>query len=87
MQEHKGGVDPRHQTKKGPQTIGKIKKALDFMRNQNFEVPFLAYYRKEYVEPELDISALWKVYHFDAKVSCIILDSVLKLKQNNNNIL
>jgi len=39
------------------------------MRNQNFEVPFLAYYRKEYVEPELDINALWRVYHFDAKVS------------------
>jgi len=38
------------------------------MRNQNFEVPFLAYYRKEYVEPELDINALWRVYHFDAKV-------------------
>lgn len=54
------------------------------MRNQNFEVPFLAYYRKEYVEPELDITALWKVYHFDAKVSCIILDLNLKLKHNNN---
>lgn len=40
------------------------------MRNQNFEVPFLAYYRKEYVEPELDINGLWRVYHFDAKVSC-----------------
>lgn len=39
------------------------------MRNQNFEVPFLAYYRKEYVEPELDINALWRVYHFDAKVN------------------
>lgn len=43
------------------------------MRNQNFEVPFLAYYRKEYVEPELDINALWKVYHFDAKVNFIVL--------------
>lgn len=69
MQDNKGGVDPRIQSKKGPQTIGKIKKALDFMRNQNFEVPFLAYYRKEYVEPELDINGLWRVYHFDAKVS------------------
>lgn len=43
------------------------------MRNQNFEVPFLAYYRKEYVEPELDINALWRVYHFDAKASYLIL--------------
>jgi len=43
------------------------------MRNQNFEVPFLAYYRKEYVEPELDINALWRVYHFDAKVSLYLI--------------
>jgi len=42
------------------------------MRNQNFEVPFLAYYRKEYVEPELDINALWRVYHFDAKVNKVL---------------
>lgn len=70
-------MDPRLQSKKGPQTIGKIKKALDFMRNQNFEVPFLAYYRKEYVEPELDINALWRVYHFDAKVSYSVHNVIL----------
>jgi len=46
------------------------------MRNQNFEVPFLAYYRKEYVEPELDINALWRVYHFDAKV-CLYLFCII----------
>jgi len=45
------------------------------MRNQNFEVPFLAYYRKEYVEPELDINALWRVYHFDAKVNYVMLEN------------
>ena len=51
----------------GPQTVGKIKKALDFMRNQHFEVPFISFYRKEYVLPELNINDLWKVYKFDAK--------------------
>lgn len=52
---------------KGPSTTGKIKKALGFMRNQVFEVPFISFYRKEYVLPELNINDLWKVYKFDAK--------------------
>lgn len=50
---------------KGPQTVPKIKKALDFMRNQNFEVPFISFYRKEYVLPELNINDLWKVYRYE----------------------
>uniref|UniRef100_A0A8D8RJL4 Transcription elongation factor SPT6 n=1 Tax=Cacopsylla melanoneura TaxID=428564 RepID=A0A8D8RJL4_9HEMI len=66
-QDSEGGADPRTKSKKGPQTIGKIKKALDFMRNQQLEVPFIAFYRKEYVLPELTISDLWKVYKYDAK--------------------
>lgn len=61
--------EAREKQRKGPQTIGKIKKALDFMRNQQLEVPFIAFYRKEYVQPELNINDLWKVYKFDAKVS------------------
>ncbi|XP_043664640.1 transcription elongation factor SPT6-like [Vespula pensylvanica] len=59
--------EAKERAKKGPQTIGKIKKALDFMCNQNFEVPFISFYRKEYVLPELNINDLWKVYKFDAK--------------------
>ncbi|KAF7404787.1 hypothetical protein HZH66_003693 [Vespula vulgaris] len=59
--------EAKERAKKGPQTIGKIKKALDFMRNQHFEVPFISFYRKEYVFPELNINDLWKVYKFDAK--------------------
>lgn len=47
----------------------KIRQALDFMRNQTLEVPFIAFYRKEYVQPELSINDLWKVYKYDAKVS------------------
>lgn len=61
------GTD-RDRPRRGPQTIGKIKRALDFIRNQNFEVPFIAFYRKEYVLPELNINDLWKVYKFDEKV-------------------
>ncbi len=39
------------------------------MRNQLFEVPFIAFYRKEYVEPELGINDLWKIYQWDEKAS------------------
>lgn len=54
-------------SRKGPSTIAKIKEALNFMRNQHFEVPFIAFYRKEYVEPELNINDLWKVWQWDEK--------------------
>nr|XP_020473692.1 transcription elongation factor SPT6 [Monopterus albus] len=47
--------------------VAKIKEALNFMRNQQFEVPFIAFYRKEYVEPELNINDLWKVWQWDEK--------------------
>ncbi|KAL3272900.1 hypothetical protein HHI36_014360 [Cryptolaemus montrouzieri] len=60
-------AEARERQKKGPQTIAKIRKALDFMRNQQLEVPFIAFYRKEYVQPELNINDLWKVYKYDAK--------------------
>ena len=46
-------------------TIEKIRKTLDFMRQQFNEVPFIAFYRKEYIRPELQINDLWRVYHFD----------------------
>ncbi|KAI4456284.1 transcription elongation factor spt6 [Holotrichia oblita] len=59
--------EARERQKKGPQTVGKIKKALEFMRNQQLEVPFIAFYRKEYVQPELNINDLWKIYKYDAK--------------------
>lgn len=62
-----GNTMERGKPKKEPQTVEKIKKALDFMRNQNFEVPFIAFYRKEYVLPELNINDLWRVFKYDAK--------------------
>jgi transcription elongation factor SPT6 len=47
--------------------IAKIKKTLDFIRNQHLEVPFINFYRKEYVSPELKTKDLWKVYRYDAR--------------------
>lgn len=61
------GPDGRERPRKPSSAIGKIKQALEFMRNQQLEVPFIAFYRKEYVQPELNINDLWKVYNFDAK--------------------
>ena len=52
------------QRKEDP-VVEKIKKALDFMRQQFLEVPFIAFYRKEYVLPELKINDLWRVYKMD----------------------
>ncbi|KAL0882973.1 hypothetical protein ABMA27_016464 [Loxostege sticticalis] len=49
------------------------------MRNQTLEVPFIAFYRKEYVQPELNINDLWKVYKYDAKWC--------QLKQRKENLL
>ncbi|KAJ8674975.1 hypothetical protein QAD02_010761 [Eretmocerus hayati] len=60
-------TEAKIRAKKGPTAIPKIKKALDFMRNQHFEVPFIAFYRKEYVLPELNMNDLWKIYKWDAK--------------------
>lgn len=53
--------------RRGPTMINKIKKAIDFMRNQHLEVPFIAFYRKEYVESDLNINDLWKVWQWDEK--------------------
>ena len=60
-------VDGQEKAAKSPQTVEKIKKALEFMRNQHLEVPFIAFYRKEYVLPELTVNDLWRVYKFDEK--------------------
>lgn len=64
---------------KGPGTMKKIKEALTFMRNQLLEVPFVAFYRKEYVEPELNINDLWRIWKWDEKWS--------QLKSRKENLL
>ncbi|KAJ8312685.1 hypothetical protein KUTeg_010058 [Tegillarca granosa] len=53
--------------RRGPSMINKIREAINFMRNQHFEVPFIAFYRKEYVESDLNINDLWKVWEWDEK--------------------
>ena len=53
--------------KKAEPIIARIKEVLNFIRNELFEVPFIAQYRKEHYEPELDLNALWKVYEMDEK--------------------
>ncbi|XP_046634499.1 transcription elongation factor SPT6-like [Daphnia pulicaria] len=58
---------------------GKIRNALEFIRNQHFEVPFIAFYRKEYVLPELSVNDLWKVHKFDEKWT--------KLQTRKNNMM
>jgi len=47
--------------------IPRIRAALSFMKKDMFEVPFIATYRKEYIEPELKRDDLWKVYEWDEK--------------------
>ncbi|CAG9102905.1 hypothetical protein JYU34_005682 [Plutella xylostella] len=71
--------EARERSKRGSSTVTKIRQALDFMRNQTLEVPFIAFYRKEYVQPELSINDLWKVYKYDAKWC--------QLKQRKENLL
>ncbi|KAL0838660.1 hypothetical protein ABMA28_016733 [Loxostege sticticalis] len=71
--------EARERSRRGSSTITKIRQALDFMRNQTLEVPFIAFYRKEYVQPELNINDLWKVYKYDAKWC--------QLKQRKENLL
>jgi transcription elongation factor SPT6 len=54
-------------TFKPPTALPKIREALAFMRNQSFEVPFIANYRKEYVEPELSVEDLWMIWQWDER--------------------
>lgn len=53
--------------RKPPSAVGKIKQALEFIRNQQLEIPFISFYRKEYVKPELNTDDLWKIYYFDER--------------------
>ena len=52
------------------------------MRQQFLEVPFIAFYRKEYVSPELKISDLWRVYYLDEKWC-----QLQQRKRNNKRLL
>ncbi|TDG44583.1 hypothetical protein AWZ03_008989 [Drosophila navojoa] len=73
-------ADNREKMRKPPTAVNKIKQTLEFIRNQQLEVPFIAFYRKEYVKPELNIDDLWKVYYYDERW-CQLNDRKRKLKQ------
>ncbi|XP_071546473.1 transcription elongation factor SPT6 [Panulirus ornatus] len=62
-----GREEARQRSHRDIHVIQKIYNALDLMRNSSCEVPFIAFYRKEEVQPELTIHDLWKVYHWDEK--------------------
>ena len=51
--------------------VPKIKDTLNFIRNEFLEVPFIAFYRKEYIQPELDINDLWRIYDLDERVNLL----------------
>ena len=56
--------------------VVKIKDVLNFIRNEFLEVPFIAFYRKEYIytdvnkinkSTDLELPDLWKIYEMDEK--------------------
>ncbi|XP_068145157.1 transcription elongation factor SPT6-like isoform X2 [Drosophila tropicalis] len=65
--------------RKAPTAVKTIKQALDFIRNQQLEVPFIAFYRKEYIKPDLSIDDLWKIYYHD-EIWCLLYERKRKLK-------
>lgn len=48
-----------------------------FFLNNALQVPFIAFYRKEYVESCLVINDLWKVYQWDEKVILFLFEYLL----------
>lgn len=56
-----------HGGRKPDSVQGNISEVLHFLRNDLLEVPFIAYYRKEYFRDELDINDLWLIYKWDEK--------------------
>jgi hypothetical protein len=58
---------------KATSAVAKIKDVLNFIRNEYFEVPFIANYRKEHILPELQLKDLWKIYEMDEKVFLLLL--------------
>ncbi|CAB3402517.1 unnamed protein product [Caenorhabditis bovis] len=54
---------------KKEEIISSIREVLRFIRvkNNSFEVPFIAFYRKECIDQRLNMNNLWTVYDFDEK--------------------
>ncbi|XP_014787232.1 transcription elongation factor SPT6 [Octopus bimaculoides] len=77
LSDHGEGHNSYYQPKSAS-AVNKIRDALNFMRNHLHEVPFIAFYRKEYVEPDLNINDLWRVWEYDEKWS--------QLRQRKQNL-
>lgn len=84
-QEGFGREQVRDWESKEHSAVEKIQKALDFMRQQSLEVPFIAHYRKEYVQPELNTNDLWRIYEYDEKW-CKLQTGKRKLKRTIANM-
>jgi transcription elongation factor SPT6 len=67
-----------HEPAKPSVCIPKIKDVLNFIRNEYCEVPFIASYRKEHIQPDLNTDDLWKIYEMDEKYC--------QLKQRKENL-
>ena len=68
-----------HAQPKPPTVIPRIKDTLNFIRNESYEVPFIASYRKEYIQPDLSLDDLWRIYEMDQKYC--------QLKQRKENLM
>ncbi|OAF72048.1 Transcription elongation factor SPT6 [Intoshia linei] len=45
----------------------KICNVLKFIKLEGFDIPFIAFYRKEAIHPELQMEDLWSIYKYDEK--------------------
>ncbi|KAG7162673.1 Transcription elongation factor SPT6-like [Homarus americanus] len=79
-----GREEARQRSRRDVNMIQKIYNALDLMRNSTCEVPFIAFYRKEEVQPELNIHDLWKVYHWDEKAGRQLIEEIETSEQFND---
>jgi len=62
----------------------KIRRVIIFIRQDLYEVPFIYFYRKEVILPELEYSDLWAIYELDEKF-CRLYDrkqQLVRLFQN-----
>jgi transcription elongation factor SPT6 len=61
--QHRPGLDTHQHA-----MVTRIMQVLEFIRKQNYEVPFIAHYRKDYWRcPQLSPADLWLIYEWDEK--------------------
>jgi len=62
-----GSSDSFGGSRKPASCVANIRSVLEFIRNEHFDVPYIAFYRKEYTEPHLKIHDIFRIYHWDEK--------------------